>query len=264
MHIPIIFENEDFLAVNKPVGLGMHQRAHNSRDGICQLIQSQTKLDQLYLVHRLDTPTSGCLLLAKHKDAARAVNAKFESHQIVKYYLAISDKKPSKKQGKVIGMMAKSRSGSYKLLPKSNKTDTASTMQATSPAITYFFNDYIDGTGRIFYIKPLSGKTHQIRVALKSLGSPILGDIRYKGAKAERLYLHSHKLSFEYMGQTISLSCLPETDSIFTSDVLSMIKQPESLNWPSSSRRYEDIIDEQSTKDAFGANGVLQDQDIQS
>lgn len=69
-----------------------------------------------------------------------------------------------------------------------------------------------------FHIKPKTGKTHQIRVALKSLGSPILGDALYGAALADRVYLlHSARLSFEYAGQSWIFSALPQQGSRFDS-----------------------------------------------
>ena len=63
---------------------------------------------------------------------------------------------------------------------------------------------------RLFILYPKTGKTHQIRVAMKSLGSPILGDELYGGEVADRTYLHAYQLSFDYFGEAVQISTSPE------------------------------------------------------
>ncbi|HAG40164.1 MAG TPA: RNA pseudouridine synthase, partial [Pseudoalteromonas sp.] len=124
----------------------------------------------------------------------------FTEHAINKFYLAISNAKPKKKQGWIKGDMAKSRRGMFKLLP---------TLQ--NPAITRFYSFSYKPGFRAYILKPYSGKTHQLRVALKSLGAPILGDTLYSGSAAERAYLHAYALSFLWHGEQINCSLLPTT-----------------------------------------------------
>lgn len=217
--IPIVYDHNDFIVVNKPCGVPMHDPVN----GICQHLTKQLDLPQLFLVHRLDTATSGCLLLAKHKSAAAALSRLFAQRKIEKYYLAISDKKPKKKQGKIAGDMKKSRDGNH-ILSISQNT------QAT--AITFFQSENISNVGRLYYVKPVTGKTHQIRVALKSLGSPIIGDGRYKGTKADRLYLHSMVLSFTFQNVEYNIECLPQVDEYFSQDLLDKLSPPYTFDWP--------------------------------
>ena len=127
---------------------------------------------KLYSVHRLDKMTSGLLLLAKSPQIAAQLTALFTTHQIQKYYLAISDKKPKKKQGLIKGGMQKSRRGMWKLTKEKNNL-----------AITQFFSYSLGNGKRLFVIKPHSGKTHQIRVALKSIGSAICERFAREGAQ---------------------------------------------------------------------------------
>ena len=217
--IPIVFDHSDFLVVNKPCDIPMH----DPELGICQLLCKQLSLSKLYLVHRLDSATSGCLLLAKNKPAAAALSQLFATRKIEKYYIAISDRKPKKKQGKIDGDMKKSRGGSYILTPAQD---------GVSKAITFFHSVSIANVGRFFYLKPITGKTHQLRVALKSVGSPILGDKRYKGKLSDRLYLHSIMLIFHYLGEDFSVQCLPQTGIQFTHNLLDNLDNIENLLWP--------------------------------
>lgn len=217
MHIPVIFEHSDFLIINKPPGIGVHQE--NEQIGVVELIKQQLHAEQLWLVHRLDKVTSGCLILAKSAQAAAQFGELFSKRTIDKYYLAISDKKPNKKQGAIVGDMAKSRNGTYKLLRTKQ-----------SPAKSQFFSKGLAGN-RAFLLKPSTGKTHQLRVALKSLGAPILGDTAYGGTTADRTYLHAFGLVFSYNGEPVRVSTLPETGEHFQTAEFSQVVTAFSPVW---------------------------------
>lgn len=156
----------------------------------------------LWPVHRLDRVTSGILLLATSKEGAARLGELFAKQDMNKWYLAQSRLKPKKKQGWVKGDMAKGRNGSW-LLKRS----------MDNPAITYFISHF-DETNqqRIFLLQPKTGKTHQLRVAMKSLGAAIDGDSRYAGAVADRTYLHAYALSWfdSALNETVQLLCPPQ------------------------------------------------------
>lgn len=220
--IHVVFQHEHFIVINKPAGIGVH--FEDTKPGVVEIAKQQLGHDNLWLVHRLDKVTSGLLILALNADAAAQLSTLFAAKQINKYYLAISDKKPKKKQGAIIGDMEKSRNGTFKL----SKTKQ-------SPAITQFFSKGMDGK-RLFILKPATGKTHQLRVALKSLSSPILGDIQYTGSPSDRTYLHAYALSFEYEGTPFTILALPETGECFKSSLftqnLEAFSHPWELSWP--------------------------------
>lgn len=189
----LIADTEDFLVINKLCPLDFHDDQGTS--GLFNVVkdwylnQNDTRASNLYPLHRLDKLTTGLLIIAKNKAAAANFGQMFERHQIQKFYLAISDCKPKKKQGWVKGDMAKARRSSYKLL-----------RSMENPAITQFKSATIGEGKRVFLLKPHSGKTHQLRVALKSIGSPILGDPLYHHASqcTDRLYLHAWALQFTW------------------------------------------------------------------
>ncbi|GAA6185216.1 MULTISPECIES: TIGR01621 family pseudouridine synthase [Alteromonadaceae] len=221
--IPIVFENDDFVIVNKPDGVAVQNEQLQS--GILPYIQKQLQLDKLWLVHRLDKVTSGLLLLAKNASAASRLSQYFAERKIQKYYLAISDKKPKKKQGAVIGDMHKIRDGKWALKTSLHQ-----------PAAGQFFSAGLGNGLRLFVIKPHTGKTHQIRVMLKSLSSPILGDNTYAGTESERTYLHAYGLAFEDCGQQIQISCMPVSGQHFTiptdNQKAVALLSPWDLVWP--------------------------------
>lgn len=245
-HRSILIEHDDFVVVNKPSSISMHRGsdAHLNKDiqTVLEWISHTITDAPLYLVHRLDTHTSGCLLLAKHKRAAAELSALFANRAVNKFYLALSDKKSTKKQGRISADMTKARNGSYKLLPSKNV-----------PAVTFFHRQTLIAKSKLstqsnnylYYLKPITGKTHQLRVALKSLGSPILGDARYKGTLSDRLYLHSHMLSFTYLGESFMAKSLPTEGVLFDSAFINSIQDPNLLNWP----KYKHPIQEQYRTD---------------
>ena len=222
--IDILYEHPDFIIINKPANISVQNESHQS--GILPILCQQLNVEQLWLVHRLDKITSGVLILARNSRAAAVFGKLFEQKQIEKYYLAISAKKPKKKQGAVKGGMKKVRDGKWML----DSSDSA-------VAISQFFSFSISAGLRLFLIKPLTGKTHQIRVALKSLGSPILGDELYKGGASDRTYLHAYCIRFVYQEQPICIICPPDKGDVFVSDKtqleISHLATPWELKWPS-------------------------------
>ena len=193
----ILLRHPDFVAINKPAGLCVHQ--DGAAESFTRRLAQQLGVAQVWLLHRLDKPTSGVLLLALNPEAASVLAQQFAAHSMHKTYLALSSQKPAKKQGWVKGDMAKARRGAWKLLRTQH-----------NPALTRFHSRSIAPGLRLFVLQPLSGKTHQLRVAMKSLGSPILGDTLYGGQAAERLFLHAWRLQFDYAGVSFCITAAPD------------------------------------------------------
>jgi tRNA pseudouridine32 synthase/23S rRNA pseudouridine746 synthase len=199
--IELVFRHRDFIVVNKPTDLSFH--CEDGEQGVAQMLQSQFG-ERLWPVHRLDKLTSGVLIFARSADAARHFQELFCQHQVAKFYLAIATQKPKKKQGEIRGDMVKGRKGSWKLL-----------RSRENPAITRFYSYSLLPAERLYLLRPYSGRTHQLRVAMKSLGSPILGDARYAGEPADRGYLHAWGVVFNWQGETIEVMVLPNSGSRF-------------------------------------------------
>ncbi|MBL0531051.1 TIGR01621 family pseudouridine synthase [Aeromonas caviae] len=197
----ILLQHKDFMVINKRPGIGMHDDA--GEPGLVNRVRMDTGLD-LYPVHRLDKMTSGLVLLARTAEANRALSMAFAAREVSKQYLALSDRKPKKKQGWVKGDMEKGRGGSWML----SRTQD-------NPAISWFDSVSVREGLRLYRIKPRTGKTHQIRVALKSVGAPILGDERYGGTAADRGYLHAWRLAFTLAGENFDLVCPPDEGALF-------------------------------------------------
>lgn len=197
--LTLVFQHPDFYVLNKPAGAPMH--ANDDERSVVHQLAAQTG-ETLYPVHRLDTPTSGALLIARNPAAAAGLSALFAERTITKFYLAVAAGKPNKKQGLISGDMDKVRRGNWRLLRTQN-----------SPAQTRFISYSLEPGIRYYILRPLTGRTHQLRVALKSLGAPICGDTRYGGAPAEHLQLHAWQLRFDYQGQHFAVTApLPDYD----------------------------------------------------
>ena len=109
----IVFENNHAVIIDKPIGIAHH--SSDDEDGIMKTMRALQQTDpsmyggDLFSVHRLDRETSGLLLFAKTKSAAAFFSNQFANRQVVKYYIAISNQKPSKKMGLISGDMVPSR-----------------------------------------------------------------------------------------------------------------------------------------------------------
>lgn len=207
--ITIVHENSDFVVVDKPAGLNFHSE---EEAGLVVLTREMLQLSELYPLHRLDKMTSGLVLFGKTKAAAQAFGKMFEARQVEKYYLAVSLRKPKKKQGWIKGDMKSARRGDWMLL---------NSME--NPAVTQFYSKAMRVGERGFLVKPHTGKTHQIRVALKSLGAPIAGDLRYarseEARKEDRGYLHAYALCFSYEGERYTFVQPPREGERFLSAI---------------------------------------------
>lgn len=203
----IIAERPGFLVVDKEPGLDFH--ACGLAPGLCRLV-AEAMGAPVWPVHRLDKETSGLLILATNKPTAAGLAELFRTGGMEKYYVALSDMPPRKKQGLIQGDMVRSRRGTWKLCRSLEK-----------PARTRFFSRHVAPGLRLYVLRPLTGRTHQLRVALKSVSAPILGDRLYHPQVQnwpDRMYLHAHTLRFRLNDTTHVFACPPRTGEYFRRD----------------------------------------------
>ena len=189
--LEIIYQDAYFVAVNKPPGLLAHRSAidrHESRFAV-QILRDQ--LGQwVYLVHRLDKPTSGALLFALTPEAARKLGSTFTDGRISKTYVAV-----------VRGHTVTEGVINYSLKEKFDRmTDgKAHRDKAPQPAITefrrlatvelpVFVDRYPTSRYSLIKVKPKTGRKHQIRRHMKHVSHPIIGDTTYGKANHNRLF----------------------------------------------------------------------------
>ncbi len=171
----IIRESAEWVAVNKPAGLPTQPPADRSARSLEELLR--VKYPEIYLIHRIDTPASGVVLFARTRQYAARLSELFAARSVRKLYLVRA----------------------------TGSTAIEQELTIETP---------IDGKEAITIVRPLrgdlleveirTGRTHQIRRHLASIGLPLLGDRRYGGAAAPRLMLHAWKLELADVGELIA------------------------------------------------------------
>ncbi|MBU1121483.1 MAG: RluA family pseudouridine synthase [Candidatus Omnitrophota bacterium] len=192
LDIPIIFEDDDILIINKPHNLVVHPPQPGINTTLVNaLIYMKKELSDLTplrpgVVHRLDKETSGVMVLAKNNSAYLNIVSQFKARKVKKEYLAVCWGRVIKE--KIVVDLPLSRDTKNRL--KMKVSFTKSKNAYTEIEVLKRFDD-----ATFLKIKPLTGRMHQIRVHLKFLGYPIVGDKKY-GIKDSfsDLLLHAHKL----------------------------------------------------------------------
>lgn len=187
MGIPIIYEDTDIIAVNKPAGI-------EAREAIAYFPNTQ-------LAHRLDRDTSGVLLLAKHERAYEYLKRLFQERKIKKTYFALVEGLMKEKEGAIdlpIGRSPHHPSRRVARIGLRGKTREAQTLWRVKK---YFPQDRYT----LLAIFPQTGRTHQIRVHLKAIGHPVVCDKLYLAKRLcpawlARQFLHAFALEFQTEG----------------------------------------------------------------
>ena len=220
---PILFEDEQMLAIDKPAGVAVHGGSGVSFGVIEQLRQARPGARMLELVHRLDRDTSGVLLVAKKRSALTRLQDQFRDRETGKTYLAlVKGQWPTNK--KVIDLplqryLLPSGVGEGERRVRIAHKDDANAQRAiTLVRVARLVGDY-----SLLEVTIKTGRTHQIRVHLASQGYPIVGDDKYgdfelnKRMSAEglkRMFLHAWRLQFVHpqLGkpQTLQADLPPE------------------------------------------------------
>jgi tRNA pseudouridine32 synthase/23S rRNA pseudouridine746 synthase len=212
-------EHPDFVLAAKPAGMSFH--TEGEVPGVVASLKRFPGGEYLHGVHRLDRMTSGLMICARNSQVAAEFGQMFEEGRIAKYYLALSDHRPAKKQGWIKGAMQRARGGNWRLA-----------REGDLQAVTQFFSFLVGSNLRLFVVRPRTGRTHQIRVALKSLGAPILGDDRYGGSPADRGYLHANALCFNWKGESFCFLMPPGQGALFQECADQLPDAPWDLDWP--------------------------------
>lgn len=195
-----LFEDEHLLVLNKPVGLAVQGGSKMKRHIDGMLNSYMKKGVKPRLCHRLDKDTSGVLILGKTAEATRKLTKQFQNHDVQKTYWALTNPAPAHDNGTINAPIAKSFvKGDSEIMIHDEENGKA--------AITDF--EILERAGKeaafvAFY--PKTGRTHQIRVHAKIIGSPLLGDYKYNDNPTpfgmpeihDGLHLHAREIKFNH------------------------------------------------------------------
>jgi 23S rRNA pseudouridine1911/1915/1917 synthase len=194
--LTVLYEDDDLIVIDKPAGLVVHPAAGNL-DGTlvnallhhCEELSGIGGVERPGIVHRLDKETSGCLVAAKNDLAHRALVEQFAEREIVKTYLALASGRFRWKSGEIKEPIGRHRSNRQKMAVD----------ERGKPAHTSWRVVMELPSGTLVECTLHTGRTHQIRVHLKHLGHPILGDETYgKRGTFTRQMLHAWRLGFTH------------------------------------------------------------------
>ncbi len=198
------------LVVEKPSGLLSNPgRTPALQDSVQTRLAAQ--FPQLYLIHRLDMATSGLMVFALRRKAEAALKQQFAGRSIDKTYLARVAGVPMPAAGCIDVPL-----GPVPDLPAGSAPRHQVCFQSGKAAMTYYHTLWHNKDSALLQLKPISGRSHQLRVHLLHLGHPILGDAIYANAAqqqaAPRLLLHATKLAFfqPYSGERLEFFSPPD------------------------------------------------------
>lgn len=195
INLPVLYEDDDCVVIAKPAGILSHSKgSFNPEPTVASWLSNRIvdiPGDRAGIVHRLDRGTSGVMICAKTEAAQKWLQYQFSSRKVKKTYVAVIsghlkemeavidmpiERNPKKPQTFRVGINGKSALTGYKVLDESDKYS-------------------------LVELKPLTGRTHQLRVHLSNLGHPIVGDAFYNGAKGDRMYLHATSLELTLLSK---------------------------------------------------------------
>lgn len=237
----VLFQDDHFVAINKPSGLLMHPTPIDRHEKITAQKQLESQLNRnVYIIHRLDKPTSGICLFALSSEAANKTAAFFEQKEIQKTYLAIV-RGYSKKQDTIDTALSEVAD---KVVNKRKKADGR-----RKPAVTKYrrlakvelpvhISRHPNSRYSLLEVHPQTGRMHQIRRHLKHTRYPIIGDTKYGDHKhnryfreklnCQRMLLAATELSFSHPFTGENLKITAPIDDGFR-DIIELFNWADSL-----------------------------------
>ena len=195
----ILFEDNQVIVVQKPQNMPSQGDSSND-ENLLDLIKAYIKEKYnkpgnvyLGLVHRLDRPTGGVMVFAKTSKSASRLCEQFKTEDVHKTYFAVVVGSPREKQGKLVHYLKKDEKNNMVVVVP------ASTTGAKKAELTYSVLEEKNGYSLV-QINLITGRSHQARVQMKMLGTPIFGDVKYGGENAQKglLNLYAVQLVFDH------------------------------------------------------------------
>lgn len=188
-HASVLYQDADVVVFYKPAGMLTHAKGgivheYTAADAMRNMTTFAADSDRPGIVHRLDRDTSGVLIAARHPEAAAVLQRQFAARRAQKAYLAVVQGRPRHDAARIdlpIGRHPQKPS-TFRIDPNGKPAQTDYHVLATS------------GDQSLVLLQPKTGRTHQLRVHMQHLGTPIVGD-RVYGSPADRLLLHAYQLT---------------------------------------------------------------------
>ena len=178
----IIYEDDNVIVVNKPAGMLSEAKG--------EYCPERTLADFGLIAHRLDRDTSGVMILAKNEEVQKFLKKQFQNRTVHKTYYAVIPGRPKLDEARIDLPMQRDlkRPTTFRVDANGKEAETFYRVLKTNDKYS------------LVELKPTTGRTHQLRVHMKYLGHPILGDPVYGDEAAERLYLHAGELEITLPG----------------------------------------------------------------
>lgn len=199
-NLTIIYQDSDIIVVDKPARM-LSVPGKNDAPSVLSLLQQKME-DNIFPVHRLDMDTSGLMVFVRNKKAQRNLQRQFETHSIVKRYIALLERKPDSEQGTISLPLSPDMADRPRQMVDYRHGKQALTHYrlCTSPS-TPMRRQFLTVGDNLVELSPLTGRTHQLRVHCAhpdGLASPIVGDRLYGTTNHPRLCLHAEYLEFRH------------------------------------------------------------------
>jgi len=194
--VPVVFEDESLIVVDKPAGLVVHPAPGHGDTTLAELFAGRIgggpEAGRSGVVHRLDRGTSGLMLLAKSEPAHAALQRAIQNREVERTYLAMVEGVPRTRSGTIDAPIGRSARERHRMA-----VDGAGSREA----VTHFrVTEPLSGQS-LLEARLETGRTHQIRVHMASIGHPVIGDTTYGGKIAfglDRPFLHSARLGLAH------------------------------------------------------------------
>lgn len=214
IELPVLYQDDDIVVINKPAGVISHARGRFwNEPSVASFVRQLTgqQGERAGIVHRLDRATSGVMVCAKTTAAMQHLQAQFASRTVQKTYVAVVEGilEPA---AAVIDMPIERNPkapATFRVGPNGKPSQTEYHVESVSTHFTRL------------KLLPKTGRTHQLRVHLKHLGHPIVGDTLYGGKESERLYLHAFAIEIRTQDNSLrrfEAPVPPEFESLLGQD----------------------------------------------
>jgi RluA family pseudouridine synthase len=214
----ILYKDEQIIVINKPAGLPVLPDGwEKNAPYLVKMLEEE--FGKVFIIHRLDKVTSGVIIFARTADAHRTLNIQLEKHEAEKVYHAIVEGEPSWNE-KTTKFPLRTNVGHKHRTMVDDKNGKPSETKFRILKRYQAHLEYDRRESALVEAKPMTGRTHQIRVHAYALGHPLLGDILYGASETDliaRPALHAHSLTFIHPSTNERLTFTAERPQDFVS-----------------------------------------------